>query len=52
MSYKIIHRKQNILFASGFYSLDRAQRWVDQFYPEMYTDKNLKREDLIITKED
>lgn len=53
MSYKIMHKDSNrhMLFASGFYSLERAQKWVEAFNPQMYVDKTLKREDLVILEE-
>ena len=54
MTYKIMHKdpSKHILFASGFSSLERAQKWVEKFNPQMYVDKTLKRDDLVILEED
>ncbi len=49
--FKITHKTQTILFACGFYSLDRAQKWIEAFDPQMYDDKTLRREDLQIEEE-
>ena len=53
MSYKIVHKTQkHFLLASGFYSLERAQKWISEFNPNMWMDKTLKAEDLIIVPEE
>ena len=52
-TYAIVHkdRKHHILFASGFYSLVRAQEWVEDYNPQSYDDKTIHREDLLIIDE-
>ncbi len=49
--FKITHKKQAILFACGFYDIDRAQAWINDFDPRKYVDKTLKKEDLHIEEE-
>lgn len=51
MSFKIVHKTPNFLFACGFYTLERAQRWIEEFDPSIYTDTTLKKEDLLIQEE-
>ena len=52
MSYKIIHKNnKNFLFASGFYSLERAEKWVENFNPYLWMDKTLTKNDLLIVEE-
>lgn len=51
-TYKIMHKtKPHCLLASGFYSLERAQAWLDKFNPQMWMDKTMRREDLEILPE-
>lgn len=42
---------KHFLLASGFYSLERAQKWIDNFDPKMWVDKTLTKEDLVILEE-
>lgn len=51
MSYKIICTKGNWLAACGFYSLDRANKWIENFNPNLYMDKTLTKQDFIIKEE-
>lgn len=51
-TYKIILKKDRcVLLASGFYSVARAQNWIDNFDPKRYSDKTMKKEDLEILPE-
>lgn len=51
--FKIMHKDytKHSLFASGFGSKEAAQKWVDNFKPNMWVDKSLTREDLLILEE-
>ncbi len=49
--FKIVHAREPILFACGFYYLERAEAWIEDFDPQMYTDKSLRKEDLCIVEE-
>jgi len=52
MSYKIVQKKNhNAVYASGFWSLERAQAWLANYNPAMWMDKSIKREDLEIIAE-
>ena len=48
-----IRQKRNplALYASGFYSLERAQAWLANYDPHMWTDKTIRADDLEITEE-
>lgn len=52
-SYKIMHKdpERHIIFASGSHSLERGENWIKNFNPQHYTDKTLRRENLIILPE-
>lgn len=50
-SYRIIHKTQGWVFASGFYGMERVNHWIDNFNPLMYMDKTLTRDDLLIVEE-
>jgi len=52
MSYKIVQKKNhNAVYASGFYTLERARAWLANYNPVMWMDKSIKREDLEIIAE-
>lgn len=47
-----MHKTQkHFLLASGFWSLEAAQKWIDNFNPNMWMDKTMTKDDLIIVKE-
>lgn len=46
-SYDILH-KTGWVAAVGFYGIERAEQWLKNFNPKMYTDKTLKVEDFRI----
>ena len=48
--YKITHKTKPILFACGFWGIERAQKWVDNFNPARYDDKTFRKEDLEIVE--
>jgi len=49
-SYKIVHIT-GWLAACGFYGIERAQKWLNNFDARMYTDKTLRKEDFRIVEE-
>lgn len=48
--YKIVHAR-GWQAARGFYSLKRAQEWLEAFDPKIYTEEGLKKEDFRIIEE-
>ena len=49
VKYKIVQkRNHDRVYASGFYSLERAHAWLDNYNPRNWTDKTIMREDLEI----
>lgn len=49
ISYKIVQKKdKNAVYASGFYSLGRAQDWLHSYDPKMWDDKSINAQDLEI----
>jgi hypothetical protein len=49
--WRIVHRTQGWIAASGFYSVERAERWLASFNPKMWTDKTLRQADFVIVTE-
>lgn len=50
--FKIVQKKnRNAVYASGFYSIERAQTWLAHYDPRHWDDKSVTREDLEIVKE-
>jgi hypothetical protein len=53
MSYKIVQRaNHNAVYASGFYSLDRAEHWLAKYDRLIWDDKTVTADDLEIIPED
>jgi len=49
MQYRIVQKKNhNVVYASGFHSLERAERWLANYNPQMWMDKTLTAADLEI----
>jgi hypothetical protein len=47
--FKIVQRKnRNAVYASGFYTVERAEQWLASYNPRMWMDKTIQREDLEI----
>ena len=52
MNYKIVKKKdKNAVYASGFYSLRRANEWLDNYDPRMWTEKDVTKADLEIVED-
>lgn len=49
--FRIIHKTQGWVFASGFYTMDRVNSWIDNFNPAMWMDKTLTKDDLLVVEE-
>lgn len=51
--YKIRQRiNPNAVYASGFYTIERALAWLDKYDPQMWTDKTITCDDLEIAEEE
>lgn len=47
--FKIVQKNnKNIVYAVGFFIIERAEKWIENYNPQMYTDKTIKKEDLEI----
>ena len=52
MTYKIVQKRNpHAVYASGFYSLEQAQLWLDKYDPAMWMDKTIESSDLEILEE-
>jgi len=51
MTYEIRHKQKNTILASGFYSAQKASKWIENFNPAIWDDKTMKQEDLVIVEE-
>lgn len=51
MTYKIVHKREHWIAASGFYTRDRAEDWLVKFSPSMWMDKTLTAQDFEIVEE-
>ncbi len=52
MSFKIVQKANHLaIYASGFYTLDRALKWLEQYDPKMWMDKTIQATDLEIVPE-
>jgi hypothetical protein len=50
--YKIVQKSnKHAVYASGFYSLGRAQQWLAAYDPRMWDDKTVQASDLEIVPE-
>ncbi|RJQ38860.1 MAG: hypothetical protein C4555_04405 [Dehalococcoidia bacterium] len=49
--YKIKHKTQRWIAASGFYDIERAEAWLARFDPRMWVDKSLRADDFEIVPE-
>ena len=53
MSFKIVQRKnRHAVYASGFWKRERAEAWLAEYNPQMWTEKDVQREDLMIIEEE
>ena len=49
---KIVQKKnKHAVYASGLWNLERAQKWLDQYNPQMWIDKIIQKDDLEIVPE-
>lgn len=50
--FRIVQRaNHNAVYATGFYSRERAEQWLDNYNPQHWIDKNIQRNDLEIIPE-
>lgn len=48
MEYSIIHKTKKFVFASGFSSLEKARAYREKFNPNIWDDKTMTKDDLVI----
>jgi hypothetical protein len=47
--FKIVQKKnKHAVYASGFWNIERAQRWLANYNPQMWDDKTIMADDLEI----
>lgn len=52
MTYKVVRKKdRNAVYASGFSTIERANKWLEHYNPLYWTDKTVQREDLEIVED-
>ena len=50
--YRIVQKQnRHAVYASGFYSLARAEAWLATYNPQMWMDKTIQASDLEIIEE-